>query len=826
MTMMRLPRWDSGALRARLPSGRTGLWAGVAALCIAAGVMASLLGARDVARHEDSKARAAFPRAAAGIASALKLALQHEEDLLISGSTFFAGSPSASAGELERWVKWAQALRRYPELQKLGLVTRVAPSELGAFEARVTGRTVTQLSPGGKSSTTTSLSSRLQSSPRTELHIVPAGTRALYCLTAVELTRKPLTRGRPGLDQCALTPGLLASRDSGASVYAQAAAGRSRGFAIDTPVYHGNLPPSGFTNRRQAFVGWLREVLVPEAMLQRVLQSYPGYAVRLRHMTGSSHVVFTSGSSQRGAQSAVGGLQRGWTMRSFGPPLPASGVFAHEGALGVLAGGSAMSVLVGLLVFLLGAGRRPARVARKRTPPPDPLYDALTGLPNQALMLDRADRMLARAGRQPGLLVGALFIDIDWFKDINTKLGQDAGDQLLTIVASRLNRVVRAHDTVGRLGGDEFVILLETAARGARLDSLARRVIEALHEPAELIGFGPSFTLTASIGIAFGRYDSADGLLRDAQLALYSAQAAGRDRYTLFNANMRTVIEGHAVLEAELNLALREGQFFLLYQPIYDLTNGRVVGLEALIRWMHPQQGVLSPDAFIQLAEETALIVPIGRWVLEEACNRAAAWNVAGHRAGISVQVAASQLNRDGFVTDVRRALQQSGLEPSLLTLEVAERFVMRDVPAAALRFEELKLLGVRIALDDFGSDFANQADLQKMPLDFLKVDRSALAASDDEEYRSWLFQTILVLGRDLSLPVIAKEVETFEQLDALQALGCSMAQGFLIGKPALIEDVVGVINTPLPTPPAVPLSAPQEAPPPGEDSPAGPSAA
>ena len=176
------------------------------------------------------------------------------------------------------------------------------------------------------------------------------------------------------------------------------------------------------------------------------------------------------------------------------------------------------------------------------------------------------------------------------------------------------------------------------------------------------------------------------------------------------------------------------------------------MGLEALIRWLHPTQGVLPPDDFIPLAEETGLIVPIGRWALEEACSRAAAWNVAGHRVGISVKVSANQLNRDGFATDVRRALQQSGIEPSLLTLEIAETTVMRDLAAAAERLEEIKQLGVRIAIDDFGSGYAHHADLQRMPLDFLKVDRSSLAASDDEDYRSWLLQAILVVGRDLSL--------------------------------------------------------------------------
>jgi diguanylate cyclase (GGDEF)-like protein len=400
------------------------------------------------------------------------------------------------------------------------------------------------------------------------------------------------------------------------------------------------------------------------------------------------------------------------------------------------------------------------------------------------------------------MLAGALFVDIDRLQDVNEKLGTAAGDQLLRIVGERLQRVVRAHDTVGRLGGDEFVILVESAARGIRLDSLARRIIEALHKPVELDDFGPSFVLTASIGVAFGRYATPEDMLRDARLALASAKAAGKDRYTLFNANMRTVIEGRAVLEVELNAALAQQQFFLLYQPIFDLGTRRMVGLESVIRWQHPTQGVVAPADFIPLAQETGLIVPIGRWALEEACGRAAAWNVDGHRVGVSVKVSPQQLNRDGFTTDVKRALQQSGIEPSLLTLEIAEATVMRDVVASTKRLEEIKQLGVRIAIDDFdGGGHANHSELRQMPLDFLRVDRSSLAASEDENYRRWLLESIFVVGRELSLTVIATGIETEEQMNAIQALGCTMAQGFFLGQPIPLEDVEALFDVELPAP-------------------------
>jgi diguanylate cyclase (GGDEF)-like protein len=597
------------------------------------------------------------------------------------------------------------------------------------------------------------------------------------------------------------SPALLLSRDTGMSVYTSVTAGSRQVLAVETPVYRGNVTPRSVFGRRAAAVGWLREVLVPDVVLQQALAGHPGYALRLRRQIGStSHLLLASGSPQAGAQTTTIGLHDGWAVTSFGPTI-ATSVFADGDALALLIGGILLSGLLGLLVFVFGTRSPQASAPEIRELPAENLYEALTGLPNRSLTLDRAERMVARTGRDPGMLAGALFVDIDRLDEVNEKLGPTAGDQLLRIVGERLQDVVRAGDTVGRLDGNEFVVLVESAARGVRLDSLAQRMIEALHKPIELDDFGPSFVLTASIGVAFGRYATPDDLLRDAQLAMVSAKAAGKDRYTLFNANMRTIIEGRAVLEVELNTALEEQQFFLRYQPIYDLHTRRVAGLEALIRWQHPAQGLLEQADFIPLAEETGLIVPIGRWALEEACTRAAAWDVTGHPIGVSVKVSAPQLNRDGFATDVRRALQQSGIEPSLLTLQIDETTLMRDIPAATRRLQELKQLGVCIAIDDFGgSGYAHQADLRQMPLDSLRVDRRSLAATEDEDYRSWLLEAILLVGRDLSLTVTATGIETSEQLAALQALGCTMAQGALLGGPASVEEVQDLFDVELPS--------------------------
>jgi diguanylate cyclase (GGDEF)-like protein len=769
---------------------RKGAWAAIALLCVVVGTVASILGAHALARHDANEQSAAFGQNAAAVAAAAKLALQREEELTVSASTFLAGNAKASPAEFARWVKWARTLHRFPELDNLSLIEIVRKAKLGAFEARVTGRALKPATPG------------VAPAIAEAFPVIPASDHHYYCLATAELVRSAALARPAGQDYCALSPALLTDRDKGLSRYTVVSSDGQRALAIVTPVYRGNATPHTVFGRTAAAVGWLREVLVPSVFMQAVLEGHPGIATRLSYRSGARNLTFTNGTPPAGARNATTGLQNGWTITSFAVPIPA-GVFSNGETTALLVGGTVLSLLIGLLCFVLGGGRDAAPVAQPEDPevPHDDLYDALTGLPNRPLMLDRAEIMLARAGRQSGLLVGALFIDIDWFKDVTDKLGEAAGDQLLKNVAERLENVVRAGDTVGRLGDDEFVILVESAARGARLDALARRVIESLHKPFELEDFGPNFFMTASIGLAFGRYATPDDLLRDAQLALYAAKAAGKDRYTLFNANMRSVIEGRGVLEVELNAALAEKQFSLLYQPIYDLTSGRVAGLEARIRWLHPKKGDVAPADFIPLAEETELIVPIGRWMLEEACSRAAAWNVAGHAVGVSVKVSSTQLNREGFATDVRRALQQSGIEPSLLTLEIPETTVMSDVDAAVARLGEIKRLGVQIAIDDFGgSGYAYHSDLRRLPLDYLKVDRSSLAAADDEDYRTWLLEAILIVGRDLSLTVIAKGIETFEQMTNLETMGCTMAQGLFMGKPTPVESLESVFDVALPT--------------------------
>jgi EAL domain-containing protein (putative c-di-GMP-specific phosphodiesterase class I) len=296
--------------------------------------------------------------------------------------------------------------------------------------------------------------------------------------------------------------------------------------------------------------------------------------------------------------------------------------------------------------------------------------------------------------------------------------------------------------------------------------------------------------VTASIGIATGRPASAESLLLDADLALYKAKAVGKDGYVLFESAMQTAAQDRIHLEMDLTNALGAGEFFLAYQPMLDLTNKRVVGVEALIRWEHPTRGVVAPDEFIPIAEDSGLIVPIGRWVLEQACMQAVAWRESGHGIGISINVSARQLERTAFVDEVRAALDDSGLEPGALTLEITETVLMRQPDVTAHLLRELKDLGVRIAVDDFGTGYSSLAYLRQFPVDSLKIDRTFITGLTDSGEAHALTHTLIQLGKALGLQTLAEGVEEYSQARQLQIEGCDLAQGFLFARP-LTPDAV-----------------------------------
>jgi diguanylate cyclase (GGDEF)-like protein len=418
------------------------------------------------------------------------------------------------------------------------------------------------------------------------------------------------------------------------------------------------------------------------------------------------------------------------------------------------------------------------------------LHDGLTDLPNRVLALDRAEQMLARARRR-GTPVAALYVDVDGFKQVNDSFGHAAGDELLRIVAARLASVVREGDTAARLGGDEFVVLLENATLDAGPELVAERLLEVLRQPYDTSGeTGRELAVTASVGIAFGMQQDAEELLREADIALYEAKAAGRNRYVVFQSAMQTAIQDRLATQMDLSVALEREQLFLLYQPIFDLQSERVIGFEALLRWEHPTRGVVPPVDFVPVAEDTDLIVPIGRWVLREACRQAQRWRAGGRELGISVNVSARQLDDDGLIEDVRAALVESGLEAGNLTLEVTETALMRDPEATAERLLALKELGVRIAIDDFGTGYSSLAYLRQFPADALKIDRSFIGGIAASKRSSSLIRTLVQLGKTLEIETLAEGIEERAQLEALQRENCDLGQGFLFARPLDVEAV------------------------------------
>ncbi len=418
------------------------------------------------------------------------------------------------------------------------------------------------------------------------------------------------------------------------------------------------------------------------------------------------------------------------------------------------------------------------------------LHDPLTGLPNRQLIMDRAQQMLARARRhrQP---VAAFFIDLDNFKDANDTLGHDAGDKLLQAVARRFVGILREGDTVGRLGGDEFVVLAEGSSLSAGPEVVAERILDVLREPFRLEGYEQtSLAVSASIGIAFGDRGTAQDLIRDADVALYQAKAAGKHCSTLFETAMQTEIIDRLGLKLDLHSALDRQEYFLLYQPVFDLDQVRTCGVEALLRWRHPVRGVVAPDEFIPTLEDTGEIVEVGRWVLDEACRQAAVWHDRGHTLTMSVNVSMRQLETDAFIDDVRQALVTSGLDPGSLIIEITESTLMRDADATIDRLRALKALGVLIAIDDFGTGYSSLAYLRRFPVDALKIDRSFVAAMDDSTESAALIHTLVELGRTLGLETLAEGIEDQAQLDGLRDEACELGQGFFYSRPVDAEAI------------------------------------
>ncbi len=754
---------------------RRHVWLVVAALVVAVGTTGSVLGAWAVGRNDGQGSRQRSTTAAVEIAATLKLAIQREQDLTEDTGAFVIGNPNASQAQFQHWASSDQVLQRHPEVGGLGEVVLVPAAQLSAFAAHAVADPAGPLGAGGT------------------FQVIPAGARPYYCFESLSTTRSGAPIDPAGFDLCAtaLGPALMSARVSGQGAYVPYGTGTSTTLIVGTPIYQGGAVPASVQARQNAFIGWVGIAVEPNVLLTTALVGHPKTAVAFRYHNGPAVATFGAGAAPTGAPSTTVNLHNGWQVQVFAAAT-GSGILGNANALTLLLSGILLSLLLGLLIYVLGTSRsRALRLVQERTDQlqHQALHDSLTGLPNRALILDRIEQMLAR-GRRQHTPVAALFLDLDNFKDINDTLGHRAGDELLAGVGARLVSALREGDTVGRLGGDEFVVLTEGASLAAGAEVVADRVLDVLATPFEIGGSDVPLVVTASIGIAAGDRSTAEGLLQDADIALYQAKAAGKQRAVSFSPSMQAVVDDHRNLEVDLQSALESGQFFLVYQPTIDLSTGAFTGVEALLRWRHPERGVVQPDDFIPALESSGLIVPVGAWVLHEACRQGAVWHRQGYRFAVSVNVAARQVDQDRIVDDVRDALSISGLDPDLLILELTETTLMHDVEGIVARLQMLKAVGVRIAIDDFGTGYSSLAYLRQFPIDVLKIDRSFVSGIADTTESAALVHTLVQLGKVLGLETIAEGIETDDQRLRLKAEDVDTGQGFLFARPLEVEDV------------------------------------
>jgi diguanylate cyclase (GGDEF)-like protein len=748
----------------------------LALVLVVVGVAGSVLAAQAVANAHAARSRRALSSAAAQVASGIGLAIQREADVTTSTSAFVSQNPNVSQAQFVRWIRADRTHQSYPELATVALVTMVPRAGLRAFQEQAVAPT----KPAGKN----------------VFGVVPAGDRPFYCLASAGVAWGFFAaRPTAWIDACALPgtrPVLLAARDTGAANYVAVAYLGQNVLEVEAPVYRGGVVPGSVTARRRAFIGWLGETIVPSVVLASALRGHPGMALTTTYRSGGYHASFSHGHAAASAGHVTVTLEGGWEAHVSGP-LAAASIVTDQSALGLLGGGIALSVMLGTLLYVLANGRaRARRLVSEKTGELEHLamHDALTGLPNRVLALDRAEQLLARA-RRTQTPIAALYIDIDGFKHVNDTFGHATGDLFLQLVAERLGSVVRESDTAARLAGDEFLVLLDGSTLDVAPELVAERLLEMLREPYDLQAqIGRQVSVTASIGVALGQRASAEELLADADVALYSAKTAGKNNYVVFESSMQTAVQDRLAFELDLADALDNDQLFLVYQPIFDLSTERATGVEALLRWRHPTRGIVGPDVFVPIAEQNGLIVPIGRWVLLQACVQAARWHGQGHPLAISVNVSGRQLDHDELIDDVQHALDTAGLDPSTLTLEITETALMRDPHAAAERLNTLKALGVRIAIDDFGTGYSSLSYLRQFSVDAIKIDRSFINTLSTSTESNALIRSLVQLGKSLGLQTLGEGIEHETQLRHLQAEQCDQGQGFLYARPLDADQV------------------------------------
>ncbi len=737
---------------------------------LAVACLLSVLASRYVASTTQARARAQFLTEATQVRDRIQFGLAGYVDVVRTGAALLAARSEMNFAEFRAFVAGLKLHERYPIIRSLGFAQRVAQPRLASFVrlARLDGIT--------------------------GMRVWPAGSRDEYYPVVL---MEPVDQGNAqdvGFDfatDAMLLAAMDRARDSGGPVASgelpegrpMADGSPSTSFVL-VPIYAVRAPVDTTEQRRQALLGFVfgsfrmsdlvRGIVPPSTALDVDIYDRPEGA-------GAGSVALSvTGANRFESRQPIQVADHEWLadVRST-VPAPATGWWLDPATL---AGGLLLS---GMLFLITWTQVRAHEAAERHEAELQKLarLDHLTGLPNRALFGEHLTKAIALA-RRHNTCVAVVFVDVDRFKHVNDSHGHAVGDLLLQSVARRLVGSVRGSDTVSRHGGDEFVLLLTDIHAGDRGAGRILNMIETLTAPHEVAGHAVRSTVSIGISMFPDDGEDAETLIRSADTAMYQAKERGRNNYQFFTPEMNARAIERRWIEMELRRAVESGQFVLHYQPKIDLGTGRMTGAEALVRWVSPDRGLIAPGSFVPIAEECGLIVPIGQWVLREACRQARAWPAAGGGLPVAVNISAIELRDRAFVDNLRSVLEETGLAPDRLEIELTESILMDNAAWSTSVLRDLKDLGVTIALDDFGTGYSSLSYLRRFPVDVLKVDQSFVQEINGGSHERSIVSAIISMARSLRQRVIAEGVETAQQLEFLQEQQCGEGQGFYFSRP------------------------------------------
>ena len=786
------PRQGNKVERRRVSASRSRLYR-PALVALSVGLLLSLVGAYAVGRWEEGVTKAEFDR----VADTQVIVMQHGVNeyvgrLVALRTLFESANEVITRSEFETFT--GRLFERESGVLRVAWVPRVNRKERAEYEASAVGEGISgyrfkALNPSDGSTRT--------AAPSDEYYPVYFSTEPKTSLTyGLDYSTDP--RRRATLDRARDDDAVSVLRTR---LYEMRGAVRPYAMMVCVPVYAKGTSRDTVADRRRNLSGFVVGLFDLPPLLQSIrarTAASPAVGIEVYPPVGEDGGgagnrpvadFFSGGEGERPQPPWSATLRVGdssWPVQAF-PVAGGTLITHHERAFAILAAGLVITLVLAVYLTLASRNALQLSLANRRVLELAQT-DILTGLPNRAFFLEQLQEITSAC--QNGGTFSVLLLDLDRFKNVNDSLGHAAGDALLRQVAERLRSTLRDTDVLARLGGDEFAIV-QTECEDQRIAAfgLSRRIANLIAEPFQLSGNRVEIGTSIGIAIAPDHGHEQEQLLKKADLALYRSKAAGRNCYTLYDEAMSAELEARNTLEGDLRDAIARCHFEVHYQPFYEMQTGQLRGLEALVRWRHPVRGLIPPDQFIPLAEETGMIVPLGEWVVRQACDDAASWPA---NVKVAVNLSPVQFKQAELFDVIQRALQHSGLAPSRLEIEITESVLLEQATENQTFIAKLKSAGISLALDDFGTGYSSLSYLTNFPFDKIKIDKSFIHKLTEQPESSAIISSIVTLARGMKMSVTAEGVETREQLETLRSLGVNFAQGYLLGRPVPLAELEG----------------------------------